>query len=66
MKVSELIKELETVNPNAKVILYDAGDTASQAGGILVTDNDDDLATEIAILNSGEHKKAFGKKNQNE
>ena len=48
MTAQELIDQLKTVHPQAEVILFDAGENVD-VGGIYVTDNDDDTATEIAI-----------------
>ena len=57
MKVKELIEQLQTISPDAEVVLFEDGEKP-EVGGISVCDNDDDDATEIAIC-SKETMKAF-------
>ena len=62
MRVSELIKELKTVHPDADVIIFsDRSDENFECGGILVTGNDDDYATEVAILTKDDCARIFDK-----
>ena len=63
MKVRELIKELENENPEADIVMPSAKfrDECDAIGGILVSQNDDDLATEYQLLNVQNQKRRYNK-----
>jgi len=52
MKVKDLIKQLNTIHPEADVVLFDGAEGKVSVAGISVNDNDDDVATEIAICDA--------------
>ena len=50
MLVKELIKHLSNINPEATVYLFGNDDEQREVYGISVCDNDDDIETDIALV----------------
>ena len=65
MKVKDFIKVLQDCNQEATLEISDASsgfpDETADVGGLIVSQNDDDVAGVYAIITESEHKEIFEK-----